>query len=184
MNDRSSPVIVWFREDLRLADNPALHAARQTGQPLICIYIFDDESHALRAPGGATKWWLHGALKTLGESLRKHGGALHILRGATQSLIEELIVAGHASAIFWNRRYDEAGRTIDTAIKSTLKERGIAAESFNANLLHEPWTIARKTNAPFKVFTPFWRALRAKGEPDAPLAAPRTFSYHDLPKSI
>ncbi|MEJ0050538.1 MAG: deoxyribodipyrimidine photo-lyase [Methylovirgula sp.] len=184
MNDRSSPVIVWFREDLRLADNPALHAARQTGQPLICIYIFDDESHALRAPGGATKWWLHGALKTLGESLRKHGGALHILRGATQSLIEELIVAGHASAIFWNRRYDEAGRTIDTAIKSTLKERGIAAESFNANLLHEPWTIARKTNAPFKVFTPFWRALRAKGEPDAPLAAPRTFSFHDLPKSI
>jgi deoxyribodipyrimidine photo-lyase len=184
LNDKSNPVIVWFREDLRLADNPALHAARQTRQPLICLYIFDDRSHGLRPLGGASRWWLHGALKTLDESLRKHGGALHILRGPAQPLIEDLVVTSHANAVFWNRRYDAAGRHIDTAIKSALKERGIAAESFNANLLVEPWTIASKTGTPFKVFTPFWRALRASGEPDAPLAAPRTLMFHDLPKSI
>jgi deoxyribodipyrimidine photo-lyase len=184
LNDKSSPVIVWFREDLRLADNPAFHAAQQSRQPLICVYIFDEESAGLRPLGGASRWWLHGALKTLDESLRKHGGALHILRGAADSLIEEFVAASRASAVFWNRRYGEAGRNVDAKIKSALKERGIAAESFNANLLAEPWTIVSKTNTPFKVFTPFWRALRAKGEPDAPLAAPRTFSFHDLPKSI
>jgi deoxyribodipyrimidine photo-lyase len=184
LNDKGNPVIVWFREDLRLADNPALHAARQTGQSLICIYIFDDESHGLRPHGGASRWWLHGALKTLDESLRKHGGVLHILRGPAQPLIEDLVAASHASAVFWNRRYDEAGRHVDTAIKSALKARGIAAESFNANLLAEPWTIASKTKTPFKVFTPFWRALRAKGEPTAPLGASRTLTFHHLPKSI
>jgi deoxyribodipyrimidine photo-lyase len=184
LNDKSNPVIVWFREDFRLADNPALHAARQTGQSLICVYIFDDGSRGLRAHGGASRWWLHGALKKLDESLRKQGGALHIPRGPALPLIEDLVVTSGASAVFWNRRYDAAGRHVDTAIKITLKERGIAAETFNANLLSEPWTIAGKSDTPFKVFTPFWRALRAKGEPVAPISAPRTLTFHHLPKNI
>ncbi len=184
MDDKSSPVILWFREDLGLADNPALQAARQTGRSLICIYIFDEESSGLRSLGGASKYWLHGALEALDESLSKHGGVLYVLRGAAMPLIEEFVIASHAGAVFWNRRYDEAGRNVDTAIKSALKARGVAAESFNANLLHEPWTIASKTNTPFKVFTPFWRALRAKDEPDSPLGAPGMLTFAPLPKSI
>ncbi len=184
MNDKSSSVIVWFREDLRLADNPALRAARQTQQPLICVYIFDDISPGLRPLGGASRWWLHAALDALDESLRMHGGALHILRGAALPLIENLVAKTNSGGVFWNRRYDEAGRHVDTAIKSALKARGIAAESFNANLLAEPWTIASKTETPFKVFTPFWRAVRAKGDPEAPLGAPRALSFAQLPKGI
>jgi deoxyribodipyrimidine photo-lyase len=176
------PVLLWFREDLRLADNPALHAALATRQPLICVYIFDTESDGLRPPGGAARWWLHGALAALDTSLRKRRGALHILRGAAAPTIERLAIANDVSAVFWNRRYDAAGRGIDAAIKSALKVRGVNAESFNAALLHEPWIIAGKTGAPFRVFTPFWRATRAKGEPEAPLGAPDALDFHPQPE--
>ncbi len=176
------PVLLWFREDLRLADNPALHAALATRQPLICVYIFNTESDGLRPPGGAARWWLHGALAALDTSLRKRRGALHILRGAAAPIIERLAIANDVSAVFWNRRYDAAGRGIDAAIKSALKVRGVNAESFNAALLHEPWTIAGKTSAPFRVFTPFWRAARAKGGPAAPPGAPDALDFHPQPK--
>ena len=176
------PALLWFREDLRLADNPALHAALATRQPLICVYIFDTESDGLRPPGGAARWWLHGALAALDTSLRKRRGALHILRGAAAPIIERLAIANDVSAVFWNRRYDAAGRGIDAAIKSALKARGVNAESFNAALLHEPWIIAGKTGAPSRVFTPFWRATRAKGEPEAPLGAPDALDFHPQPK--
>ena len=176
------PALLWFREDLELADNPALHAALATRQPLICVYIFDTESDGLRPPGGAARWWLHGALAALDTSLRKRRGALHILRGAAAPIIERLAIANDVSAVFWNRRYDAAGRGIDAAIKSALKARGVNAESFNAALLHEPWIIAGKTGAPSRVFTPFWRATRAKGEPEAPLGAPDALDFHPQPK--
>jgi deoxyribodipyrimidine photo-lyase len=178
------PVILWFRDDLRLADNPALHAAHKTKQPLICIYIFDDGSAGLRPLGGASLWWLHGALAALDASLRDHSGALHIFRGAAAPLIEKLAKDSGASAVFWNRRYDEAGRTIDAEIKTALKTREIGAESFNANLLYEPWTVQSKTGTPLRVFTPFWRAARALGEPEASLGAPRKLLFCGLPKSV
>ena len=183
MSDPSRPIILWFREDLRLADNPALHAAALTKQPLLCIFVFDDESPGLRAPGGAARWWLHGALAALKAGLRKRGGDLHIFRGAAAPVIGRLVGESGANAVYWNRRYDEAGRAIDADIKSALKARGIAAESFNGTLLHEPWHVAGKTGKPFQVFTPYWRAACAKGEPAAPLTVPQTLTFHPLPKS-
>lgn len=178
----SRPILLWFREDLRLADNPALHAAVATGQPLICVYIFDTESKGLRPPGGAARWWLHGALAALDTSLKKRGGTLHILRGPAAPLIERLAIDNDVSAASWNRRYDAPGRAIDTAIKSALKARDIHVESFNGALLHEPWTVIGKSGAPFRVFTPFWRAALAKGEPEPPLKAPTAFVFHSQPK--
>ncbi len=178
----SRPALLWFREDLRLADNPALKAAVATGQPLICIYVSDAESGGLRPPGGAARWWLHGALAALDASLKARGGMLHILRGPAAPIIERLTADNDVSAVFWNRRYEAAGRAIDAAIKSALKARGIDAESFNGALLHEPWTVAGKSGTPFRVFTPFWRAACAKGEPAAPLKAPDTLVFHPHPK--
>jgi len=178
------PAIVWFRDDLRLADNPALHAAMSSKQSLICLYVYDEESEGLRALGGAAKWWLHGALFALDEALAKKGGGLTILRGASASIIEAVAEETGASAVYWNRRYDEAGRVIDTKIKASLKARGILAESFNAALLHEPWSIANKAKAPFRVFSAFWREARGQGEPDAPLPVPGKLSFYALPKML
>jgi deoxyribodipyrimidine photo-lyase len=178
------PAVVWFRNDLRLADHPALTAAVSLGRPLICVYVYDEESPRLRKLGSASKWWLHGALAALDEALIEKGGRLLILRGAADHMIKALVADADARAIYWSRRYDEAGREIDAKLKADLKETGVTAESFNAHLLHEPWTLKNKSNAPFRVYSAFWRAARATGEPDALLAVPRKLMFHEIPKKL
>ncbi len=184
MKPVSAPAIVWFRNDLRLADNPALTAAVASERSLLCVYVYDEDSKGLRAMGSASKWWLHGALAELDEALASRGGRLLILRGAGAQTLEILADDVDAGAVFWNRRYDEAGRAIDTTLKAGLKQRGIAAESFNAHLLYEPWTVKSKTDAPFRVYSAFWRAARGLGEPDMPHTIPRTFVFHAVPKKL
>ncbi len=184
MAPTSAPAIVWFRDDLRLADNPALSAAASSGYPLLCVYVHDEDSKALRHKGSASKWWLHGALAALDDALKVKGGGLAIFRGGAADVIEALTDEAGAGAVYWNRRYDEAGRDIDAKLKANLKERDIVAESFNANLLHEPWTLKTKSDGPFRVYSAFWRAARGQGEPDAPHAAPRKLTFHALPKKL
>ena len=176
-----SPVIVWFRDDLRLADNPALRAAVASGRPLICVFVFDEESDGVRPLGGAAKWWLHGSLAELDKSLGILGGGLVILRGRGDDVIEALAIETKAADVFWNRRYDEAGKAVDTRLKAALKERGVEAESVNGGLLHEPWTVKNKSGAPFRVFTAFWRAARQFGDPPPPIPAPARASFYAMP---
>src|SRR5271168_94674 len=102
----SRALILWFRDDLRLADNPALHAAAVSGRPLICLYVFDEESEGVRPLGGAARWWLPGSLAKLNDTLAKHGGELLILRGAAAETVERLAIDIQPQAVFWNRRYD------------------------------------------------------------------------------
>jgi deoxyribodipyrimidine photo-lyase len=167
-----SPSIVWLRSDLRLADNPAIGAAIASGAPPLFVYIFDD-SGKVRASGGASRWWLHHALAALATSLEQIGGRLDVLRGDPVQAIPALAAAFDAKHVMWTRRYDAAGIDIDTQIKSRLTVLGVAAESFNGQLLHEPWTVKTKTGGPFRVFTPFWRTCQALPPPAAPLRAPR-----------
>lgn len=176
-----SPALVWFREDLRLSDNPALRAAVDSGRPVLCIYIFDEESSGLRAMGGASRWWLHHSLAALDEDLRKRGARLDIFAGAAQPVLEKLVKQTGAEALYWTRRYDKAGIAVDTAIKAALGEK-IEVTSFNGKLLVEPWEIKTKTGGPFRVFTPFWRAVLARPDPDAPLPAPRRIDGAHEPK--
>jgi len=167
-----SPSIVWLRNDLRLADNPAVEAAVASGAPPLFIYIFDG-SGKVRAPGGASRWWLHHSLAALAASLEKIGSRLDILQGDPGQLLCELAAAFDAKQVTWTRRYDAAGIAIDTQIKGRLTALGIGAESFNGQLLHEPWTVKTKTGGPFRVFTPFWRACLALPPPAEPSRAPR-----------
>jgi deoxyribodipyrimidine photo-lyase len=176
--------IVWFRDDLRLADNPALHAAAASGRPVVCVHVLDESSDGLRPLGGAARWWLHGSLAALRDALAPHGGRLLHLRGAAADAIEALARDVRADAVFWNRRYDAAGRRIDTALKSALRARGVAARSFGASLLHEPWTVATSDGAPFRVFGAFWRAAQRQGDPDPPLPAPSRLDFLPLPDTI
>jgi len=95
-----------------LADNPALHAAAQSGRPLVCIYIHDEKTRGVRSVGSATRWWLHGSLEALHTALTKHGGRLIILRGPSGPTLDAIVAAVDAEAVYWNRRYDGGGRQI------------------------------------------------------------------------
>lgn len=167
------PSIVWLRNDLRLADNPALNAAVERGGPVIVVYIHDEVSEGIRPLGGAAKWWLHHSLNRLSARLVRVGSPLVLRRGGAHDVMRDLIRESGATAVFWNRRYGGAERTLDAAIKDYARASGLEAHSFQANLLVEPWTIATGAGNPYTVFTPFWKAFLARPEPPrAPLPAP------------
>jgi deoxyribodipyrimidine photo-lyase len=165
--------LAWFRQDLRLADNPALTAALARDEPVIPVYIFSAADELEWAPGGAARWWLHQSLARLCEELRSAGSELCIrASGDALSALQALIRECGASRVVWNRRYEPAIVARDRAIKTTLRAAGIEVESFNGALLHEPWTIATRSGTPFQVFTPFWRHCKSLGDPQEPLPAP------------
>ncbi len=154
------PVIVWFRQDLRITDNPALAAAAQSGHPIRALYVLDEDSDGIRAHGGASRWWLYNSLESLTDGLLTRGLTLTRRRGPAANVIADLIEETGASAVYWNRCYEPWAVARDTAIKEQLKERGVEAESFNGSLLLEPWQIKTGQGGPYKVFTPFWKQLR------------------------
>ncbi len=158
MPDR--PALFWFRDDLRLADNPGLAAACASGRPVILLYVLDAESREARAPGAATLWWLDKSLRALAERISAKGGTLILRKGAAEKVVAAVVKETGAEAVFWNRRYTPA-RKIDERIKATLKADGIEVESFNGSLLAEPFAIKTGSGGDFKVFTPFWKAMQA-----------------------
>ena len=176
------PVVVWFRDDLRLADHEALSAALATGAPVLAIYVLDEESAGIRPLGGASKWWLHHALARLGADIETRGGRLDILRGAAGPLVAALARAAGARAVHWSRRIGAAERAIDSALKEELTAAGIEAKSHDGLLLHRPWELTTKTGGAFRVYSPFWRALQALPEPAAPLPAPKRIPAATWPK--
>jgi|LNFM01.2.fsa_nt_gb deoxyribodipyrimidine photo-lyase len=171
-----SPVIVWFRQDLRLADNPALDAALRSGAPVIPVYIHDEQAPAEWRMGGATLWWLHDSLAALADDLAKRGSRLILRHGPAGPVFDKLIAETGAGTVLWNRLYEPWAIARDTAIKGQIAARGLTAESFNAALLFEPWTVKTGSGGPYKVFTPFWKACLAKGAPPLPLKAPKTLA--------
>ncbi|MBK1879777.1 cryptochrome/photolyase family protein [Pelagicoccus mobilis] len=155
------PIIVWFRQDLRVADNPALAHAVQTGAPVIPLFVFDEEGEGKWAPGGASRWWLHYSLEALSDRIAALGSSLIVLAGDSQSILLELCERTGANQVYWNRRYEPAAIDRDTRLKKALADAGLRPRSFNGALLHSPLQIANKSGKPFRVFTPFWKHLRS-----------------------
>lgn len=185
MSDKPSRyAIVWFREDLRLADNPALRAAAQSRCPLLCLYIHDQESESIRPLGGAAKWWLHGTLAALRTELVRRGGELTLLHGGATGLMERLAADLKPAGVYWNRRYDAAGRAIDHAVESAVSARGVAVRSFNGGLLREPWEVVSRAGTSFRIFTAYWRAAQSLGPPAPPSPRPRTLQFARCPPSL
>ena len=151
--------ILWFRHDLRLADNPALNAAVERGGPVVCAYVLDDETPGPWALGGASRWWLHQGLAALNADLEKRGSGLVLLRGKADGVIADLADQLGAGAVFWNRSYAPYDREPDAGLKTTLKDQGIEAKSFNGNLISEPVAVRNKSGGVFKVFTPYWKTI-------------------------
>ena len=167
-----SPSIVWLRLDLRLADNPALQEAVQRGGPVVPLFIHAPEEESPWEPGGASRWWLHQSLASLETDLRAAGSRLIIRRGPTLDTLRAVVKETGAGAVVWNRRYEPVVMARDAKIKEALQDDGLVAESFNAALLHEPWTIQNQSKKPFQVFTPFWKHCLTKPDPAEPLPAP------------
>lgn len=166
------PVIVWFRNDLRITDHPALCAALRTQQPLICLYIFDERSASLRPHGSASRWWLARSLQALEKSLSQHGQRMILRCGAAAEVLPAVAQESGASAAFWNRRYDKAGIDVDDRVIARLRDIGLSVGTFPGNLLVEPHKIMNQAGAPMKIFTPFWKRVLSLGDPHKPLPAP------------
>jgi deoxyribodipyrimidine photo-lyase len=187
MTDQSVlPVIVWFRDDLRLSDHPALYAAAATSAPVICLYVLDEESAALkspqaRPPGGAARWWLAQSLRALDADLRKRGAQLVLRRGAAARVISGVASDTQAAAVYWNDIAQKPHRAIAADLDASLQAAGIAAEISSGDLLVGPVAIRNKDGRGLRVFTPFWKRVLALGDPPKPLPAPRALNgYSDL----
>lgn len=162
----TAPTILWFRKDLRLADNSALEAAIQAGGPVVPVFIWSPEEVGRWVPGGASQWWLHHALSSLGESLNAKGGQLILREGDCLRTLRELIAETGAKRVFWNRRYESPLRELDTSLKRELHEDGIEVESFNSALLNEPHTASTGQGKPYKVYTPYWKRVKDRELPN------------------
>ena len=171
----SSPIIVWFRRDLRLSDHTALSAACDSGRPVIPVIIRDATVDAL---GAAPKWRWGLGVERLAETLADKGSRLIARSGDALRVLQDLIEDTGAGAVYWSRLYDPDAVVRDTKIKATLKEAGIDARSYGGHLLFEPWTTETKTGGFYKVYTPFWRSVKDR-DVDAPLPEPGTLSAPD-----
>jgi deoxyribodipyrimidine photo-lyase len=165
-----SPIIVWFRRDLRIADNPALSEAALRGFPIIPLYILEDD--APRAMGGAARWWLHHSLKALCRDLTQLGSKLILRRGTAAQVLSRLAEESGARTVLWNRRYDRLETGKDCKITSALVAKGIQVEAFNGSLLFEPAAVQSRISQPFQVFAPFWRCCLSLPDPPRPRPRP------------
>ncbi len=163
--------ILWFRRDLRLADQAALTAAVASGAPLIPVFILDDETPKHRRMGGASRWWLHYSLKSLDADLRKLGSRLILRRGNSVEILCELARFSAVSEVHCIRHFEPWWRNAERALKDDLPE-GCALFRHHGNYLLPSGAVTTGSGSPFKIYTPFWRALAQHMPPPAPIASP------------
>ena len=178
----SDIAIHWFRQDLRLSDNPSLIEAIKHNN-VLPIYILDDKNADNFGMGATSKWWLESSLRSLNDSL---GGKLSIYKGNPIDVLKDIIFRLDIDAVYWNRCYEPWRINRDKKIKEYLGTQNIKTASFNGSLLWEPWDIKNSSNRPYGVFTPFYKkgCLQAD-QPRKPLIAPKNQQYiFDSKKSM
>ena len=168
-----SPTVVWFRQDLRIEDNPALWEAVKRGGPVVPVYVWAPEEEGAWPPGAASRYWLHQSLQSLKKTLAHAGSRLIIRQGSSLDELDAVARSVEAGAVFWNRRYEPEAVKRDEAVARAFKERGVAVRAFNGSLLVEPWEVATKQGRPYKVFTPFWKTCLEQIDPPNILSSPQ-----------
>ena len=177
-------IIVWFRQDLRVEDNPALLAAVETKLPIIPLYIVPI-TEATWAPGAASRVWLHLSLLAFQNELKELHSRLIVREGEIFSQLINIMKGSGARSIVWNRCYEPQTIARDIKIKDNLKKEGFEVKTFNGSLLNEPWQIKQKNDKPYQVFTPFWQACLKRGDVEMPSKAPhQLLSPKTWPKSL
>ncbi len=164
-----TPLILWFRRDLRLGDQPMLAAAAASGRALLPVVILDPETEAI---GAAPKWRWGLAVGAFARALEELGVRLVLRRGPALEVLRALVAETGAGGVWWSRLYDPASVARDTAVKAALKAAGVEARSFAGHLLHEPWEVETGQGSFYRVFTPYWKAMRGMGVA-GPEAAPK-----------
>jgi deoxyribodipyrimidine photo-lyase len=159
-----NPAIVWFTNDLRLADNAALTAAAAAG-PLVALYVLDEESPGVRQPGGASRWWLEQSLTALATALAGKGGRLVLRRGAAARVVADVVREAGARSVHFSRGYAPWSAAREQAVREAVEDAGATAHRYRGYVLFDPESIRTGADEPYKVYTPFSRACFAK-EPD------------------
>ncbi len=177
--DASQTGLVWFKRDLRLTDNPALHAAVRSGRPLILLYIRDDDRAISLSPGRASDWWLHQSLDALTSQLGRAGGDLILRSGKAEAVISEICRDYDVAEVFWNQSELPWIDDRDRAIAHTLVDQKIKPRVFRSSILLDHARVLTKSETPFKVFSAFWRAASRDFSPADPLPAPDHLSTLD-----
>lgn len=174
-----NPVIVWFRQDLRLADNPALDAASRSGRRILPIYILDDAAAGEWAMGEASRWWLHRSLGALDASL---GGSLKCFKQSAEVAVPALASETGAGAVYLNRCIEPWRREQDARIERRLASSGVELKSFQGSILFDPTQVLKPDGTPYRVYTPFYRkgCLERSEPPREPLPAPGAIRRYGL----
>ena len=172
MSDR--PILVWFRQDLRTRDQAALSAAAASGQPVLPLYVLDEDSPAEWRLGGAARWWLHGSLLALAEDLARLGSPLLLRRGEAADVVASVARGSGASAVAATRHVEPHWCAADARLRTMLAADNIRFQIFPGTTLFEPGALRSRAGGPLKVFTPFWRACLGAEPPTRPLRAPAT----------
>lgn len=169
------PVILWFRRDLRLQDNPALTAAAEAGRRIIPLYILDTAGSE-RPMGAASRWWLDKSLSALDGALRERGSRLILRAGDPEAVLRQMVEETGADHLFMNRLFEPDAFARDADIAHALKDEGVTCRGFNGSLLSKPGDIRTGQGGPYKVFTPFLKALLAQMELRPHTTGPRAVS--------
>jgi len=162
----AAPTILWFRRDLRLKDQAALIAACEHG-PVIPVYVLDDETPKHRAMGAASRWWLHHSLASLDAALHEHGSRLILRRGKADEELARLASETGAKSVHALHHYEPWHRNAEKAVG-----RGLDLNLHDGNYLHPPGLLKTGGGNPYRIFTPFWRALQQVMPPLRPQDAP------------
>ncbi len=163
--------IFWFRQDLRLSDNPGFLAACEDYDQLIPIFI-DDNEHLKSQLGEASRAWLHHSLESLNKQLTAFDSELLLFKGVAQDVINDICQKTDIDAVIWNRCYEPEAIERDSNIKAALKAQSIHAQSENALLFFEPWQVLKKDGTPYRVYTPYWRQVAQLGLEQPPVSTP------------
>jgi deoxyribodipyrimidine photo-lyase len=164
----TQPVILWFGNDLRIANNAALNAAAAAGE-VICLYILDDETPGVWKIGGASRWWLHRSLAKLSRQVK-----LTLRRGRADAVLADVIAETGAAAVYFTRNYAPWSKALERRVKDTCERAGATCHRYGGYLLHEPEAIRNGAGEPYKVYTPFSRACFSAPEPKVPPTVPLT----------
>ncbi len=178
-----SPAIVWFRNDLRLADHSSLHAAIETGRPVLPLYIQDDAAAGPWRPGGASRWWLHHSLASLGRSLSAIGSGLVLRRGDSSAILSDLAHRTGAKEVFTGGSAEPWARHLDKVVAESLGRTGVTLHRMRTMMLFSPEQVRTKAGTPFGVYTPFSNACIALGMSRPPIPAPAKLAAMQLPES-
>jgi deoxyribodipyrimidine photo-lyase len=172
MATRDGTAILWFRQDLRLADHPALDAALASAARIMPVYVLDTENPGRWAHGAASLWWLHHSLESLAGALADKGATLVLRRGDPAHIIPELAEAAGAHTVHAGVAHEPWWRRLDEAVAGRLKEAGRKLVRHRVATLFGPWNIRTKTGGVYGMYTPFARAVRAGPAPAKPMASP------------